>query len=128
MLRKNETLRNKKESLTSFLKSRIIRPSNNLKKEKGECPIIVSKEKLVFNDKQCDIGDVVFDYFEIRSVDGNKVKFKFEYNDFNQPYLIKFDPPSGSVSKNKVAQIHVSATIKILNTKEIKVNIVSGLN
>ena len=86
-----------------------------------------------------DVGQSAEDEFEFKNYDFSKLKWKLESNSYNQPYVLQFDPPLGSLAKvkkisnflennfqGKTQKVKVKLLVKNLITRDVPIFLLSS--
>lgn len=117
---KSLATKKKGDFLSNFLRSK------KEKEHKLRPPIALNKDTITFQNQQMDVGQSAEDEFEFKNYDFSKLKWKLESNSYNQPYLLQFDPPLGSLGKGKTQKVKVKLTVKNLITRDVPVYLLSS--
>lgn len=59
----------------------------------------VSKDTITFNNAVCTFDDQVEENIEIKNIGTQKLKWVLNFDSYNQPVLLSFEPPFGSIPK-----------------------------
>jgi len=110
----------KVDFLTSFLRKR--REKEHVLKP----PLKIYKKELTFDNKICDVNDVIEETFEIKNREFSRMKWKIDCNVYNQPFTVTFEPSSGKLIPKKKEVIKVRVVIKNIASKDIPVHFMCG--
>eukprot|EP01118_Nematostelium_gracile_P015880 TRINITY_DN644_c0_g1_i1.p1 TRINITY_DN644_c0_g1~~TRINITY_DN644_c0_g1_i1.p1 ORF type:complete len:458 (-),score=91.37 TRINITY_DN644_c0_g1_i1:1725-3098(-) len=85
--------------------------------------IQLSTNRITFGNKEATFDDTLEEEIVMTNNLHKEVKWVLEFNSYNQPFTLVFDPSSGKLPKGKQQRVKVKAIIQTLNNSDVKVKL-----